>query len=143
MIRAVAIMLALAGLLTGGDLEAIKSESNLEKRSDMALKHAAEEIQAATAAYSAGDLEKTRAALQEVLDSVELSYEALKETGKNPRRSPKHFKRAELRTREMLRRMHSVETEFSVDDRPMLVKVEARIQQIHDELLASIFRKKK
>jgi hypothetical protein len=143
MIRVIAMAFALAVVATAGDLETIKAEPNLEKRSDRALKNAAAEIKAASTAYAAGDLDKTRAALQEALDSVELSYESLKERGKNPRRSPKHFKRAEVATREMLRRLDGIETQFSVDDRPMLDKVKTRIQQIHDELLTSLFRKKK
>ena len=143
MIRVIAVTLAFAAVLSASDLDAIKAESNLEKRSDKALKYAAEEIKTASTTYAAGNVDKSREALQEALDAVELSYASLKETGKNPRRSPKHFKRAEVRTREMLRRMRSIETEFSVDDRAMIEKVEARVQQIHDELLASIFRKKK
>jgi hypothetical protein len=142
MIRMIAVALAFVTVMSASELDAIKAEPNLEKRSDKALKFAADQIDAATSAYAAGDVEKSKAALQDTLDAVELAYASLKETGKNPRRSPKHFKRAEVRTREMLRRMHSIETDFSVDDRGMIEKVEARVQQIHDELLASIFKKK-
>lgn len=124
-------------------METIKSEPNLEKRSDRALENASRAIDTARQAYAAGDMDKTRQGLEEVRASVELSYQSLQETGKNPRRSPKHFKRAELQIREMLRRLRGLEDDFSVDDRALVQKVEQRLQEIHDELLTGIMTKKK
>ncbi|MCL5744383.1 MAG: hypothetical protein M1541_10730, partial [Acidobacteria bacterium] len=71
-------------------------------------------------------------------DSVVLSNDSLKETGKNPSKSPKHFKHAEIRTRELLRRMDDFRQEMSVDDRAILDKIEPTIRKIHDELLLGI-----
>ena len=143
MICRILLAFALVSLCRGGDLDAIKAEPNLEKRSDRALDNADQEIDAARKAYAAGDLNGTRQALQDVRASVELSYDSLQETGKNPRRSPKHFKRAELKIREMLRRLRGLEDEFSVEDRPPVQEVEQRLQEIHDELLTGIMTKKK
>jgi hypothetical protein len=93
--------------------------------------------------YAAGDLKKSSEALQEVRDSVALSYESLSDSGKNPRRSPKHFKRAEMSIREMLRRLKGLESDFSVEDRNILMETERQLQQIRDDLLAGIMSKKK
>lgn len=143
MMRRMAVALVLALVCHAGELEGIKAEPNLEKRSDRALEYANREISEARQAYSAGDLNKTRQALDEVRSAVELSYHSLEATGKNPRRSPKHFKRAEVDIRQMLRRLRGIEDEFSVDDRGLVQKVEQRLQEIHDELLSGIMTKKK
>jgi len=87
------------------DLGSIRQEQNLERRSEMALEYADSSLSAARAAYSSGDLEKTKAAIGEMQESVDLAYESLTETGKDARRKPKFFKRAELTTRELLRRL--------------------------------------
>ena len=139
----IAVALILAFVCHAGELDGIKAEANLEKRSDRALEYANREISEARQAYSAGDLNKTREALDEARSAVELSYASLEATGKNPRRSPKHFKRAEMQIREMLRRLRGIEDEFSVEDRGLVQKVEQRLQEIHDELLSGIMTKKK
>jgi hypothetical protein len=125
------------------DLESVRAESNLEKRSDRALENANHAIDMARDSYAAGDLKKSSEALQEVRDSVALSYESLSDSGKNPRRSPKHFKRAEMSIREMLRRLKGLESDFSVEDRNILMETERQLQQIRDDLLAGIMSKKK
>src|SRR6266516_3692564 len=87
------------------DLAAVKSEVNLEKRSDRALDNANLALDAARDAYTKGDFDESQAQLDEVGESVDLAYESLSKTGKDPRRDPKWFKRAEMRTRELLRRL--------------------------------------
>jgi len=74
-----------------GDLEAVKSETNLERRSERALINAVTAMDLARDAYRAGESDKATTALNEVKDSVELSYEALVDAGKDPRKHPKFF----------------------------------------------------
>jgi hypothetical protein len=136
------LMLALTSCLAL-DLEAVKAEPNLERRSAKALEFADASITAARAAYNRGEIKTAVAALGDVAAGVDASQGALKATGKNPRRDPKHFKRAEMKIREMLRRLKNLETDFSVEDRPALIEVESKLQQIHDELIAAIMGKKK
>lgn len=126
-----------------GDLQGVKAEPNLERRSDRALDNANRAISEARDAYAANDLEKSKAALQETVASVELSFEALEGTGKHPRSSPKHFKKAELSVREMLRRLKGLETDFNVDERPLLVATEERLQAVHERLIDGLMSKKK
>lgn len=136
-------MLAMAVTLSAADLEAVKAEPKLERRSDKALANAHRALDEARKAYEAGDIKKTEAALDEAGASVELSYQSLSETGKHPRSSPKYFKRAELGVRELLRRLKSIESEFAVDDRPMIHNLQQRLQRVREDLLNGIMSKKK
>jgi len=74
---------------------------------------------------------------------VELADQALKQTGKNPIRSPKHFEHAELKTREVLRRLDGFRDEMSVADRSVLDRVVSAVQKVHDALLEGIMGKRK
>jgi hypothetical protein len=71
-----------------------------------------------------------------------LAYESLRDSGKDPRRSPKFFKRAEMTTRQLLRRIDGVIESMSVSDRAILLIVRDRVSDIHDELLNGIMKKK-
>jgi hypothetical protein len=124
------------------DLSSIKSEPNLERRSDMALDYASAELDTARDSYSAGDFDKWRSALGDVGDAVKLSYQALEETGKNAR-NDKHFKHAELKTREFLRRLDGLRQLVSAEDQDAVDKVRASVAEVHDELLQGIMSKKK
>ena len=57
------------------DLATIKSEPNLEKRSELALTNANTALDSARDAYNKGDLDRTETNLNEVLDSVDLAYQ--------------------------------------------------------------------
>ncbi len=125
------------------DLTSVKSEPNLEKRSELALDHANTALDAARDDYNAGNVDRTQTELEEVCDSVDLAYESLSGTGKDPRRDPKFFKRAELRTSELLRRLESLAPGMSGVDRGTLDKVRERVSEVHDNLLNGILSKKK
>src|SRR5947208_432884 len=86
------------------DLKRAHAEPNLEKRSQLAMENAAAQYQAARAAYDKGDTDQTAAAIAEILESVELADASLKQTGKDPRRSSKWFKKAEMETRDLARK---------------------------------------
>lgn len=124
------------------DLASVKSEPNLEKRSELALTNANTALDSARDAYGQGDLEKTQANLDEVQDSVDIAYQALSDTGKDPRKD-RFFKRAELRTRELIRRLEGLGQTMSVTDRGTVDKVRDRVSEIHDNLLKGIMSKKK
>jgi len=125
------------------DLASIKNEPNLEKRSELALDHAGTELDEAREAYNAGDVAKMESALGEVGESVELAYHSLTDTGKDARRNPKFFKRAELRTRELMRRLEGIRESVSYQDRALVEVVRDRVAEVHDELLKGIMSKKK
>src|SRR5690349_4866031 len=104
-------------LLLALDLTGIKSEPKLEKRSDLALKFADSSLDSARDAYKKGDVEGTRAALLEVEAGVQLSYDSLLATGKDPRGNSRPFKNAEKATRQILRRLDSLSDLMSAFDR--------------------------
>ena len=141
------LLISLAGLLAvvplRADLAAVRAEPNLERRAGKALDNADRALKTAQETYRNGYAQQSEAAFEELRESVVLANDSLKQTGKNPSRSPKHFKRAEIRTRELLRRLNDFRPQMSLEDREPLEKAEATIQKIHEELLAGIMGGKK
>jgi hypothetical protein len=124
-------------------LKAALAEPNLEKRSKLALDNAEAAYQALRAAYEKGESAQVPAAAKEVQESVDLAYASLRETGKDARKSPKYFKRAEIGTRDLLRRMEDFQQQMSFEDRPLLDPVKADIQHVHDRLLLELMEGKR
>ncbi len=124
------------------DLTTVKAEANLERRSDIALDYANAELDEAREAYNAGDAAKLQAALEDARASVELSFQSLEETGKSARNS-KYYKRAELRTRELLRRLDGLRDLVGFEERSLVERVRDRVAEVHDDLLKGIMSKKK
>lgn len=141
MFRASVFVLLCAAALQA-DLAAVKAEENLERRSQLALEHAEEEISSAKKAYDAGNFDEFKRLVGEVGDLAELSYESLEDTGKRARRSPKWFKRAEQKLLSVLRRIDSLEKGVSIDDRAFVQTTRKRVNDIHDRLLHDIMTKK-
>jgi hypothetical protein len=139
---AAAVVLMLAQLPARGDLNLVRAEPNLEKRSDKALANAHKALDRAQKAYGDGDLQAVEAALAEAREALELSIASLKETGKNPRKSPKYFKRAEIQTRRMLRRLEDFRLFMGVDDRRLAESLVLHVQKTHEWLLEGIMSKK-
>lgn len=125
------------------DLASVKMEANLDKRSELALDNANAALDQARDAYQTGDVSKMKSELEEVGESVELAYQSLEETGKDARRSPKFFKRAEVRTRELVRRLESVRDAVGYEQRSMVERMRERVDAVHDELLQGLMAKKK
>ncbi|HEV3333233.1 MAG TPA: hypothetical protein VG096_19735 [Bryobacteraceae bacterium] len=140
-ILVLALLASAAGAM-GAALDEARAEPNLEKRSNLALANAVAALKSARDAYRAGDTQMAMTKIAEVQESVELGYASLVKTGKDPRKNPKWFKRAEIETRDLLRSMESFEHEMSFSDRPMLEKVKERVQQIHDDLLTGLMEGK-
>jgi hypothetical protein len=131
------ILLLLAGTASA-DLSEAKAEPNLEKRSKLALDNAEEALKTAREAYAKGENAQVAALATEIRESVELANTSLEGTGKNPRKSPKWFKRAEIQTRDLLKRLNVFQQDMNVADRPMLDAVKATVQQVHEELLLGV-----
>lgn len=132
-----AVLVAATGPAWAG-LDEVRAEPNLEKRSVLAMDNAVAALREARAAYNAGDLAKVGAKAKEIEESVDLANAALEKTGKDPRRSPKWFKHAEIQSNELLRSIEGLEHDMSLEDRPILEKTKERVQQVHDILLAGL-----
>jgi hypothetical protein len=130
-------------LLLSFDLSAVKNEPNPEHRSELALSNANTALDAARSAYDSGDTAKAEMDLQEVKQSVDIAYDSLSSTGKDPRRSPKYFKKAEMSIRLLLRRLEGVSQNFSVADRTGIEQIRDHVSEIHDNLIEGIMSKKK
>lgn len=138
--RLLLVLLAM-GILRA-DLERAKAEPSLEKRSALALDNATQALARAREAYTKGDNPQVEALAKEIQESVELAETSLHQTGKNPRKSPKWFKRAENSTRDLLRRLDAFQREMELADRPKLDAVKAKVQQVHDDLLLGVLEGK-
>ena len=128
--------------LAFADLSSLKTEPNPEKRSDLALENANRAIDEARTAYQAGDIRKADAEMNEVRESVDVSFDALESSGKQPRKS-KYYKQAEIKLRQMLRRLAGFRDEMSVEDRKPVDDAATRLQEVHDRLLVEIMSKKR
>ena len=137
------VMVLLSTLLHAADLSSIGQEQNLERRSQLAIDYANTALDAARKQYQDGDTAKTEAALSDVGASVDLAYQSLLGTGKEARRDPKFFKRTELATRQLVRRIEGLAESMSFQDRQMAEKVRDRVAAVHDDLLQAIMKKKK
>lgn len=129
-------------LLAYGDIAAVKSEPDLERRSELALANADKEIDAAKQAYSGGDDKAQEQALIDIKNLVDVSYDALEHSNKAPRKS-KYYKSAEMRLREMLRRLSSFRDQVGFESRAAVESVINRVSEVHDEVLGAIMSKKK
>lgn len=135
-------MHALLILFLAADLASVRNEPNLERRSELALDYASQTVVAARDAYNSGDSTKMQAALGEGGEAVDVAYQALSDTGKNPRNN-KYFKRAELRTRDLIRRLDGLAQTVGVDERDLVHKLREHVAEVHDNLLKGIMSKRK
>jgi hypothetical protein len=129
-------------MLVFGDIGALKSEPDLEKRSELALADADQQIDGARQAYTAGDEKGATVALEEVATAVDVSYDALEHAHTAPRKS-KYYKHAELKVRALIRRLTSFRDEVSFDARQQVETVIKKLSDVHDQLIADIMSKKK
>jgi hypothetical protein len=138
-------LLLVAGGVVRADLKRAMAEPNLEKRSGLALENAAAALKAAREAYDKNDSDLTAKYTAEIQESVDLAYDSLVQSGKNPRNSS-WCKKAEISTRDLSRKLESFQEQMSYSDRPMLDAVKAKVQKVHDDLLMGVMegrRKKK
>lgn len=137
-------MLAILLLLTQSfDLEAVKAEPSPDRRAELAIDYANTALDRAKTLYTNGDYKEAQAAAFEIRDSVELCADALKATGKDPRKNSRQFKKIELRIQALVRRVKSFAQNVSIEDRPSIVKVQNRLEEINDEIVTGIFAKSK
>lgn len=138
-----AVVLLVAGIAARADIHAVKAELNLEKRSDRALQNAEQALDRARDAYQKGDDDTFKADLDELGQSMDLCKQSLDESGKNARKNPKYFKKAEMGMRHLIRRLDNFKIELSVDDRDPVEKLIDTAHRLQDEILHAIMGKKK
>ena len=124
------------------DLKAALAERDLGKRSKLALDNAGEVLKAVRESYQKGEDQALGPLLTEFEDSVSLAWDSLESTGKNPRKSPRWFKQAEIETRTLLKKLESLQHDMSFEDRGLLDPARVRLQKVHDDLLVDLMEGK-
>ncbi|MGB9457148.1 MAG: hypothetical protein WCB12_13960 [Bryobacteraceae bacterium] len=138
-------LVALAWMIGGSraaDLARARAEPNLEKRARLALAESEAAFGAMRSDYQHGYADKVEADAAQIVAAVDLADVSLDQTGKNPRKSPRWFKYAEIQTRELLRKLDALQQDMSFSERPLLDKTKAEVQRVHDKLLMGLMEGK-
>ncbi len=128
--------------LLPADLKAALAEHDLGKRSKLALESTETALKEAREAYQKGDDKAHGEAAEAIENSVALAWDSLESTGKDPRKSPRWFKHAEIETRNLLKKLDTLEHDLGFEDRHVLGKAKARLQKVHDDLLKGMMEGK-
>jgi hypothetical protein len=136
-------LVLLASCAMAANLESVRSEPNLERRSELAIVNADQALDEARKALESGEEPKLKAALSEVGESIALSKESLEQSGRNARRNPKYFKRAEIGIRRLIRRLETFKLEVNFDEREPVEKLIARAHDLQEGIMKMVFTKKK
>lgn len=134
---------ALTLLAADPALEAVKSEPNLEKRSEKALVAAQRFLDQLRKGGDLHDRAVLLPALEQIRGGVELCVESLEASGKDARRSPKYFKKAEIGLRKLNRQLEDLRVALSADDRAPVAELLTYTRAVQENLLLGIFTKKK
>lgn len=137
------LVFALCATAFAADWASVKAEPNLEKRSEMAAAYADQALLDAKAAWRQGEMAVFTAKLNELREAGDLCLTSLQDTGRPPHKMLKWYKSAELKTRELSRRLESFAQEVGLEDRPAVQKVFERVQTVHEELLLGVLSRKK
>ena len=115
----------------------------MERRARAALDFAKASVKPVLKAYEQGDPQLGVQLLMQIQEAVELAHEALTATGKHARRNPKHFKRAEIQSRNLIKQLRSLSQTLNYDEREVVDSVVDRVSAINDQLLLAIMTKRK
>lgn len=125
------------------DLASVKAEANLERRSERALMNADAALDEARKALEQGEEKKLAEAIAEIRESLILSKDSLEQSGKDPRKNPKYFKKAEIGIRKLIRRLDNFRLDITVDERKPVDDLIEKAQALQEEILHGIMTKKK
>jgi hypothetical protein len=133
---------ALLIFLAFADIATVKTEPDPNRRSELALLNADEKIDLARQALQAGNEGAEDAAIQEVAESVTLSYASLEQAHGEPRKS-RYYKHAELKISALMRRLTGLRDEVGFELRPRVEAVMKKLSDVHDQLISDIMSRKK
>jgi hypothetical protein len=114
----------------------LTAQHNPGKRSELAIELAAKALEQARGYYEAGKAEEADAQLDLV---EELAKECLASARES--RKEKYWKRAELKTAALSRRIRSLIEELNYNQRDRAQLLAKQIDSIHDKLLAGVMAK--
>lgn len=143
MVRGACLVFALGFTCMGADIASVKAEINPERRSERALINAEAALDEAKKALEQGEEKKLAEAIAEVGESIALSKESLEQSGKNPRKNPKYFKKAEIGIRKLIRRLDNFRLDITVDERKPVEDLIEKANALQEDILQAIMTKKK
>jgi hypothetical protein len=130
-------VLASSLLLMGqSTADEVKNESNPGKRSELSIEAANRTLDEARAAYLGGNSKKGDADMQEVETLADECLSSVEQANKY-----RYWKKAELKVRQLTRRVETLSDDLSYDQRGKAQELHAHLDQIHDKLLAGVMRK--
>jgi hypothetical protein len=132
------VLFAPAAGVLHADLKAVLEERDLGKRSKLALENAEADLKAVREVYQKGDNPAIAPLVKDLRESIDLAWDSLEGTGKNPRKSPKWFKQAEIETRLLLKKMETLQHDMNFEDRAVLDEAKARLQKVNADLLVEL-----
>jgi hypothetical protein len=121
----------------------IAAERSLVPKAKLEIRLADVLLERSRKEYTADDVEKGKASIEEMLAVTEQAYQHLFETHRDPRSGPGAFKDTEIQMRSFIRRLNDLGKSQPSDDRPPLEKALLRMREMHDDLLDGIMRIRK
>ena len=109
----------------------------------MPLQAAESAFQSAKKASKEGDIAVEAAGLAGVREAVDLAMKSLEESGKDARRNPKYFKKAEIALRKLTRDLDDFKFAKGADERKPAEELLTAVHEAHDKVLLGIMTKKK
>ena len=135
-------MLIVLSIPVWANLKEIKAEPSADKRAIKALDYAGKSLSSVREHLQASSIDELKKGLAEFQDAMDLTMESLEATGKNPAKNPNQFKKAELRIREYMRKLKTLEHDLGFEERALVKPVIERVEKIQDQLVQGIMRKK-
>lgn len=124
-------------------LDKIGGEPNPLKRFDQAIAYAETSmVKAREVVNQAGTLAELKLALSGVQEGLDLALRSLKKTGRPPRKLSKQYKKGEVKSREILRRLEQLAPAISVDSREPAEAAIAKVGKLHEEFLQGVMSRK-
>jgi hypothetical protein len=130
-------LMLVAMLWTTVDITAVKAEPDPIRRATKAIDYAFSALQDARRQMDDAALFQT--SIEAVAQGAELAADSLEE---GPRKIG-DWKKAEMRVRDLLRRLATLRQDAPIDDRAAVEAVEARVRVANEKLLALVMGRRK
>lgn len=125
-------------LLLALDLAAVKAEPDPVKRASRALDYAFEQLAEARKLTTGGSAEALKTTAEQVAAGIDLMVDTF---GQAKRRTG-DLKKAELRLRDLIRRLETLRQDAPFEERPVIEAVETRARASNEKLLELVMEKR-
>ena len=131
------VLMLLAGVMmaraqTAGELKARADAAHGGDQAKLCLEYAWVALQNADSLFTAGDVDKAQAKVQEVVAYAQKGVDAASESGKQ-------LKQTEIKLRKLADRMHDVGESLAFEDRAPVRQAVNQIQQMRSDLMVRMW----